>query len=256
MYKKAFAAIPSGTMLFRHSFLMVYNNLGVAARISLPYMGLSALAGGIGFFVFGMLLQVDIPLVQFIGVAGVFCVLGGLVLAGSVISITWHRFVLLGEIPERLFADWRGLNYRAYTIHVLKIVFFIIAISWFLAVLITFLTPQATQFLMPVMLGVILTFVFLRFGIGLVAIALGKNDWGPRKSWRASTDYREAIFVLAVFLTLFNLVPELLSAIVSGPWIFRFVFLCVSAIFMWFSMMVGLCALTTLYGYYVEKRTI
>lgn len=256
MYSKAIEAIPKGWELFGHSFFMVYNNLGAAARISVPWILVSGIAGGFGLYILNKILRLQVPMVQFAGVVGIFALLVALGAISSIIAIQWHRYVLLGEMPQGYLAGWQRLNYRTYTIQVFKILFFIVVLTYFSRLLVALVFYGEGQFFSGLVLSLIVTFVFLRLAIGLPAIALEGKRVGPAQSWKMSKDFREVVFVTALLLTLLNALPEFLSMFISGPTFLSLVPLALFAVLVWFSMMVGVSLLTTLYGVYVEKRSI
>ncbi len=256
MYTKAFQAVPKGWELFKHAVSMVSDNLMPAIRISLPWIVLCAVLVGVGAFVFANMMVAGAPFIQVLGTLGIVMVIVALIVIGSIIAIEWHRYILLDEMPRGYFQGWKKLNYRAYTMQMLKITFFLIVISYFGAVVIVLVTPEATQFLVPVMMGVVLSFVFLRMSIGFAGIALGKRGINPGASWRLSKRFRGVLFVNAVLLTLLNALPEFLRGVLSGPTFLSFIPILLSLAILWFSMMVGVSLLTTLYGHYIEERPI
>ena len=252
----AIGTIRKGWALFLHAFFMVYNNLGAAARISIPWVLVSGIGGGACVFVLDHMLTMQVPMVQFAGVAGVFVLLVVLAAISSIIAIQWHRFVLLGELPSGYLTGWRELPYRAYTIQVLKILFFLVVLSYFSRILIALLFPAESVILSALALSLIVTFVFLRLAIGLPAIALSNDSIGPAKSWEMSKDFREVLFVTSILLTLLNTIPEILGLFTAGVFLLFVLTLIIFVVLVWFSMMVGISLLTTLYGVYVENRPL
>ncbi len=256
MYSKAYAALFKGWELFRHSFFMVFNNLGAAARISVPWILVSGIGGGLGLYIINKMLNLQVPMMQFAGVIGIFALLVALSAISSIIAIQWHRFVLLGEMPAGYLSGWHDLNYRTYTVQVLKILFFLIVLSYFSRTLVALVFYGEGQFFRSFALGSIITFVFLRLAIGLPAIALKGKRIGPAQSWKMSKDFRVVLFVTALLLSLLSALPEFLIIFISGPSSMSLVPLLFALILTWFSMMVGLSILTTFYGVYVEKRSV
>ncbi len=256
MYSKAYAALFKGWELFRHSFLMVFNNLGAAARISVPWILVSAILIGLWMVFIRQLMNTGVATLQILGVLGLFAILIGLSVIGSIIAIKWHRFVLLGEMPQGYLSGWRDLNYRTYTIQVFKILFFMVVLSYFANTLVTLVFFGEGQFFSGLVMSLILTFVFLRLAIGLPAIALKGKRLGPAQSWKMSKDFREVLFVTALLMTLLNSTIEFLSMLIPGPSFVSLVPLSFAIVLVWFSMMAGVSLLTTLYGVYVEKRSI
>lgn len=256
MYSKAIQAVPKGWNLFKHAVSMVSSNLAQAVRISLPWIILIvALVLG-GAFLFRKMVATESPPMQTFATFGVFGVIVAVIIIGSIIAIQWHRYILLDELPRGYFKGWRKLNYWGYTKQILKVSLYLIVISYFGSVLIALVTPEETQFLTPVILSVVLSFVYLRMSIGFTAIAMGKTGLSTGASWRISKDFREVLFVNAVLLALLNALPRFLSFALTGPEFLSFIPDLMSLATMWFSMMVGLSLLTTLYGHYIEKRAI
>lgn len=255
-------AFNQGWLLFWHSLKMVVNNLGPAALISLPRALLVA-----GLFAV-VALSMFIPGAQFIGAIGVFALMIVTVVIVSIIAIQWHRYILLGELPKGYFTGWRELNYRRYSIQMLKLYFLIIiesAIAHWMALSDISFNLLVLYFMI---LGCVSAFVFFRLAIGLPAIALGEEYlWGSdeagngkkpnlRNSWELSENYKGVFFVVAVLFTLLNAIPELLYLYVPILSSFETVFQIVTLIMYWFPIVVSISLITTLYGYYVQKRAI
>lgn len=244
------------------SLWALIRNIGQAARLSaLPFavvvlcaFAVSAIPGLREFF------QGDAAAPQ-VGALGM--VLGFVLLPLSAIvvawvAVSWHRLVLRQVEPGMLPAE-SGRNLLPYAGQSLLIWVLTLAVVFAgvfvlgLAVAATF-DVAATDRLRGVLFTVgfiAFTYLWLRWGIALVGTALEK-PMRMRDAWRATRNSRATVLGVSVFIVVINRLAEgLITAIgnLSLP-----VDLLISATLIWITALMGISALTTLYGYCVEGR--
>ena len=245
-----------GFRIFFHSVSLVFGQLSGAFRVSGALYLMSLVLSAIGFYflppgVFGQ--QPTIP--WQLMVAGVLATLLYLWIA-----VAWHRFVLLDEVPngavptfhqDRLLAYLgRGLQAGAVLLGA-GIALFIISL-----ILLMIGGPSPIAVLV---IGFIALTIFLlisyRLAPMLPAAAIGRPV-GVAAAWTATSGASGTILVLAAISAIASLIIDLpinlLKLMPAGVWlVFAWV-----GIMGWVKLMVGVSILTTLYGVYIEKRTI
>ena len=256
--------------IVKHAILMVVNNFLDALRVS---VGPILLVIGLGLLI-AIVLQID-PMVlmnadpadpeamaaiapQAMGllvfvVAATLIVLFGL----SWIAVAWHRFVLLEEYPRAMPAlrDRPVWPYLGRSI-VLALLLFLVMVP-LLAIVGGVLAPVIlsggvlAQALLSLILGIVFSYLWLRWSLVLPAVAVGR-PMGIGESWRATAPLSSTIVGVSALLALLNSVLGLLAA-PFGPGLAGQI---VAYAASWFTLMVGLSVLTTLYGHVVEGRRL
>lgn len=249
--------------IFRHSFRQVTNNLGAAARVSLvPF--LIAVLGIVAVFILA-------------GVSGRFREMGGmtpgavfLILIGVLvylamtitIAVNWHRFVLLNE-PVTWWPQFHGARILRYFGRSLLIGLIFGAalgiVSTVLAVVMRGgsdgVLGVAILMIVAVLLGLP---VFWRLSASLPGAAV--EGAGISAAWSNTRGAWGALLMLSVFYIGFALMTGVVSGIFTVLAAKSSVFVLVKVIWElaigWFTMMLVLSILTTLYGHYVEKRAL
>lgn len=246
-----------GWKIFVHSLRMVLRNWRAALRIFLvPSL--------IGVALFALSLPMigdsDLSTVEasagLIAVAVIFISIFALIVIMFWCVVSWHRFVLLEEMPQGWVPTFRMDRILSYMGHgfLLTLVVMVCAIPALLLITVAAKILPVTMW--PILgstVGVLISSVIYRISAVLPAAALGKSiKLGA--AFKATEGATGSFIVLAFILVaanyLFNLtVPVLLSvSLVLGTVV------SVSA----FSIMgiVNISILTTIYGHYVEGRQI
>ncbi len=261
--------ISQAISIFTHSFKMVLNNLGVAARISIPILILLALFIGLSFFAF-ITLILDTALAIPIGIIGVFIALVATLIVGSIIAISWHRFVLLGEMPKSDFSDWKDFNYKDYSIQIFKASLIMLLLVIPFIIIISFLGGglsddmgnfNSNQLFIEISsfaFAVLYSYIFFRMTIGLPAIAINGERYNFGQSFNKTKEFHGVIFVLSIIAVGVNQAFSWLAYLfpMSGFGVVAIivaVFLIASS---WLMSIVGISVLTTLYGHYIEGRDL
>ncbi len=171
------------------------------------------------------------------------------------ISVLWHRYVLLEQIPETvvppLYLD-KILRYLGKTIQLsLFLGVVVVAMGLLLGfALELFLGVFAAMAIPLILLGVML---YLSYRLALVfpAVALGES-MSFKTSWEKTTAASGAIAQLAVIAVVFVILIQVPSNM--NPDTTSVINLTYAYVVGWIVMMVGISVLTTLYGIYVEGR--
>ena len=246
--------------LLRHAIKMILDNIGEAIKASaVPVILLFLLA-----VVFGSAIPTIDPSMTpdelaAINLGAVFgnlliMVVGYLILFGW-LAVTWHRFILLGEYPGPVPA-FAGKNVGAYIGQL--VILFLVLIGVGLAValaggLVTMILPVFAA-LVGAVLFVLLGVVYLRLALTLPAVAVGAR-LGLREAWEVTKPHAGTfvgIFFLLVLLRIVMALPGLLMASIG----LGLVAVALNLLASWFTMIVGVGILTTLYGHIVEGREL
>jgi hypothetical protein len=249
--------------IFRHSFRQVTNNLGAAARVSLVPFLISVL--GI-VVVFGLA-----------GVSGRFWGTGAmtpgamfLILIGVLvylamtisIAVNWHRFVLLNE-PVTWWPRFHGARILRYFWRSLLIGLIFGAALGIVSMTLAVVMQGGSEgglgvailMIVAVLLGLPL---FWRLSASLPGAAL--EGAGISDAWSKTRGAWGALLMLAVFYIGFALLTGVVGGIFTVLAAKASVFVIVKVIWElaigWFTMMLVLSILTTLYGHYVEQREL
>jgi hypothetical protein len=249
-----------GWEIVRHSFAMLYRNLGNALRISVGPILIALVAAFLILGVFGSgvdTLTEDIeqdklpPGLALAVLLNLFLFL----FVSAWIAVAWHRFILLEDYPGLLppLAGRPVWRYAGKTI-LLALVMALVTFpaGFVIGVISGVLQDSGTGLFSTLALGLALyiSYMSLRFGIVLPATAVSR-PMGFGEAWRATAPYATAILGTCVILILINTGVSLVSAILPAP-LAGLLGLATS----WISIMLGISILTTLYGVIVERRTL
>jgi hypothetical protein len=249
-----------GWEIVRHSFAMLFRNLGNALRISVGPILIGLVAGFLILGAFGSgvdtlteeIEQDKLPP----GLAlAVLLNLFLFLFVSAWIAVAWHRFILLEDYPGLLppLAGRPIWPYLGKTLLLGLVMFFaMIPAGLVISVLAGLFGGAGDSLFSFIGLGLALyiSYMWLRFGIVLPATAVSRT-MGFGEAWRATAPYATAILGTCVILILINTGVSLVSTILPLP-LARLLSLATS----WISIMLGISVLTTLYGVIVERRTL
>jgi hypothetical protein len=263
---------------FKHVWATVFNNAGAAFRISWPWLLVIAILTA--FFVASsptlsgvsasktsegrILLLFSLLIVIFL-------------LAFASIAVNWHRFVLLDEMPKGLQVlridgqVWRYLG-NLFLIGLIVGLPFGISASVLVKLLGNCCLPNPmlgrSMFDPPVIFGMLVFFGLLlalnvivtRLAIKLPAVALGRRDYGLGQAWNDSAGNFFPIMGYACLIGVSVLAPQKFLEWVSGNMenslglLGTIQVVVVSVVVQWVALIVGISALTSLYGFFAERR--
>jgi len=237
-----------------HSYRMIANNLLVAFRIALmPWVLMIILVFVSNLIRFGhpIPLPEDMGNLLQLGSGSAFWILLFIAAYVSVytwVIVGWHRFVLLGEVPNGWLPNWRGRQNLDYFIKGILIGLILLIPVMVFGFVIAFIGTTALQ---SVLVATLFWFLFMRLSLVLPAAALGV----PMKiseTWAVTKNASMTILGLAVILMGLNIVMGLFEKILAGHGIIMLVALFLNAV-------IGLLIasiLTTLYGVLIEEREL
>lgn len=248
--------------IFRHSVRQVVGNLPGALRVSLVPVAIQvavmlALAGVAGPT--GGLLEPAAPDAGF--VLGTILALVVVVATALWIAVAWHRYVLLSEEPKGFVPAFHGDRIAAYLLrslaYLVVLVVVAVVLSFVQSAIANALSVSSVSAFMILMLVIVLMptlTVGLRLSSGLPGAAIGATG-DFTAGWRATTGATGDIAGLAVILVLAQTALQLVGFALSSAdlSILSFAWEVVTS---WLVTMVGVSVLTTLYGHYVEGRTL
>lgn len=186
--------------------------------------------------------------------------------AFSSIAIGWHRYILLDEIPRgwsRLRIDAAVWQYFGYTL----LLFLNFAAGLFVVLVVgVLLRALVGEFMrIPSLLAYIAAVLysvgtFYRLGVKLPAISLERKDFRMSDAWTATEGNHVELMGLGLLFSLSALALALVVATASwgvaqmGVSFLVFISMAVQIIFHWIVTIMGVTLLTSLYGFFVEKR--
>ncbi|MFT3986382.1 hypothetical protein [Aestuariivirga sp.] len=200
-------------------------------------------------------------------------VLMAVAIAGTIalasIAVNWHRYVLLDEIPDgrRLRLDatvWRYIGNSLLILLILGLVWvaILIAATFLAAILNTIIgrTAGAVLATIVVLAFAVLVAAFYRLSVKLPAIALGRQDYRFQNAWADTTGNNARLIGLVLLICLaaiamlaINMVIRL--ALLSFPGVAgTVVAIAVNLVIQWILTILLVTTLTSLYGFFGEKR--
>lgn len=240
--------------MFVHSVRLVFNNLDAALRVSLVLYLVQAASQVASYSAApadaaigpGGQLYTDITA----GEALMLFVLGLASVVSSLwIAVAWHRFVLLSETPQGWLPRWPstaifGYLWRSILVGLLVSVIVIPVI---------FLTSLLGPVLMIAAVVGVGSYVFFRVSPVLPAIALGtKMSFGDAID--ATRSGGSTLFGLAGLMIVGSLLLQIPTMLSGDP--NSVISLVYGIVIGWFATMIGISLLTTVYGHFVEGRSI
>ena len=249
--------------ILTHSVRMLLNNLPAAFRVSIVLY--------LGIIVINYINQVR--LIQLVEQSGgtirmsdlqtpsfmlpTFALIFVSLLLGFWISIAWHRYILLQDLPDGIIPPVSGGAILAYLWLCLQIAVAIIlvivgalfAIGFILAIAGITISATFVSFVTTI-IGLIF---FYRLCPVLPAAAIGKK-LTLSKAWSATRGQTGTIVTLALIGGFVVLVIKLPSMFGGDP--LSIINLTYAAVTGWFTMLIGVSVMTTFYGHFVEGRKI
>jgi hypothetical protein len=265
--------LPIGSTI-SHMLSSTLNNLGFALRAQWPWMAVMAAIfaviatttniplgatpeaneayfranpGELGWFIFLMFFGIVVALLAF-----------------SSIAVAWHRYVLLDEVPQgmaRLRIDgtvWRYFG-NIFLIGLLLIVA-MLPLTLLIIPLMSIHPVVGVAGALAYVVVIILPIIY-RLSIKLPAIALERRDFKLGDAWTASAGNWWQIMGVGVVATLLSWIVGLLMALVSkllnvtlGDTIGFWIDIVLQTGVNWVVTIMGITLLTSLYGFFVEKR--
>ena len=251
-----------GVNLFMHSVRLVLGDWRNALRVT----GLLYLIYAIPALVLGLLFPVNTTVQspeQAMAAMSSFAPVGiitGLLMAAVYVwlAVTWHRYILLDEQPSGQLPAFHQSEMLAYAGN--AILLWLISLVVFIVV---GLVTSPLAFLGPIgaiLIGVVVLAVALivgyRLGLVLPSRAVGQRlTFG--EAWAATKGQNGTVLVLAVVSAIAAVViniPAMVLAVIPGiGGILATIWQLGTG---WVTLVVGVSILTTLYGVFVEKRSI
>ncbi len=255
-----------GGKIVWHSFRLLFINLSNAMKISFgPYaLGIALCAA--------ILVALGVPLravtsgqvnPQVAGGAAFLAVILCLVIilfVSSWVAVAWHRYVLLEEYPTGFLPALSGRPVWPYLGRAVLLTLVIVLLAIPLGMVVGLVAfgmageepSLALVLLVGVIMGAILTWVWMRLGLVLPAAAVDR-PFGMGESWSRTAPLSGAIFVAVLIVMALNAAVDYLFGSLLGEGV---VTQLLSLFVNWVSLMVGISILTTLYGVVVEGRSI
>lgn len=246
--------------LLKHAINMILNNIGEALKASaVPLILLFVL----GMFVGGPLAELQsvtditqLEQVDLMAVAGSVLILliGYLVIFGW-LAVAWHRFILLGEYPGPVPA-FAGSNVVSYIVQLVILIVILVAIGIVIGLiggLIGSIIPIFGALISIAMLFV-LGYIYLRLALTLPAVAVGAR-LGIREAWESTGPHSGTFLGIFFLLALLRIVAALPGVLLNSLGL-DIVAVAVDLMATWFTLMVGVGILTTLYGHIIEGRPL
>ena len=244
-----------GFKILLHSVRLILRNWRVALRLSSPLVLLLVLSP----IVFGVdyLQQTDSDALG--NTSGASSTIAGLLqfLAGLWVAVAWHRYVLMEEDSGALIPPLNAARIVAYFTQGLKIFLLLLCGGILTAILLAVLgsssAGESASALIVISVIVGAFWVFYRLSPVLPAAALDTQA-SIRGAWNVTRSLSGAILVLVLLLGVLSFVLVVVIEpiqYISGP-----MYLALSSIQIWFTVMVGVSILTTIYGVAVENRAL
>lgn len=264
----------------KHVANTVLNNLDIAFKLSWPWIVALVLFMILAAIVGPSQADLAAGTVKPSGAFFVFMVIYVLVflVAFASIAVNWHRYILLNEVPSGLqilrtdALVWRYIGNSLLAVLILSIPYAILGLP-----LLTYLASRCcavgfdpamaqdipfiiVSFWPMLILVVFFTAVLYRLTSKLPAVALGRRDYGFGAAMTDTAGNTFQLMGLAVILMVglwapFWLLSVLDQKLFSGMGI---VGIAVSALlqlaYQWFSLIIGISLLTSLFGFFAEKR--
>lgn len=251
----------NGMDIVRHGVDMLLRNLGMALRISvgpfvilaLATLALGAVGLGVGHSMMGGASDAAMGAAMAGGLLGGLLWLLLYLVTFAWVAVAWHRYVLLEEAPAGLLPAFRSELVWPYLGRSILLALVMIAVAIPVS-LVLGLVAASQSMVATVLAGILmwlaLGWIGMRLSLVLPARAVDKPI-GMGDSWAATAPAAGAIALLVFLLAVINVVLGLIFG--QAPGILGGL---LSIVLQWFTTMLGLSILTTLYGALVERRQL
>jgi hypothetical protein len=240
--------------IFTHSLQMIFNNFAQVMRIILVPLGI-----GIGLLVLFASVGVSLEGTNAEGATG--AQIGGMILLAVVliglalwVVVAWHRYILLAEHPQ----GWvptprtdRMMSYFGYSL-ILSLVMIGLLLPLALVLGVFGAAASVAVPILSVCVIVALNFVFFRLSTILPAAAIGK-PLTLKEAWTATEGSSVTILILVLILGVAQFALQLLLGLLLLAPVIGIVLMAVGTAL---SALINISIMTTLYGYYIEKRAL
>ena len=238
-----------GLKLFMHSVRLLFDNLRTALRITgLVYLLCILLPS----FLFVRGEQPPTPEQMLLQSAAAVVSLAG----GMWIAVAWHRYILLGEMPNGLLPEFNGrrvLSYFGWSILLGLILLPVIIATALVGVGLGSIGGPAAIIVAGLVSVFAVTAVLYRMAPILPALAVDRR-LRLGEAWQATSGATGDILVLTLLTAIMVTFIDVPALAFTGPT--AFLGLAWQAVTGWFILLVGVGIMTTLYGHYVEGRPI
>ena len=181
-------------------------------------------------------------------------------LVNSSFAVHWHRYILLDEVPgmfDTFRLDGRVWHYFGNSLLImLALIIPSIALALPFVFIAAVFSPQLATLGIVVGVLIVVSIGFLRLGLKLPAIALGVIDFRFTDAWRASAG--NSVRIAAIFLITIAFALLAASVIValneSGAFLGVVLGFILQIVVNWFLTFFAITLLTSLYGFFVQKR--
>ncbi|KAB7613738.1 hypothetical protein F9L33_10215 [Amylibacter sp. SFDW26] len=243
-----------------HSYRMIADNLSDVIRITfVPWLAILALLFASNNVRFGTMFPepMDITNLSDETTEAFLITLAILIVTLCVylwVIVGWHRFILLGEGPNRFFPNWHGDQNIAYFLSSLMIFLtMIIPMLIFGAIVasIGISGGYTVFFIMSFLFSLFIWFIGTRISLVLPAAAIG-TPMKISESWEATEGENMTIFKLALMLSAITAIVGLLVKAIA----FNIVGILLAQLLNGLLGLYSVSIITTLYGVLIEKREL
>jgi hypothetical protein len=175
-------------------------------------------------------------------------------------AVTWHNYILRDEMPRGLALLRIDGTVLRYFGNFLLLSLIMVGVAIPAAAVSSLLGVAGAVFLLPYVFLVMMP-VFYRFSIKLPAIAIGRKDFSMRDAWNFSAHNWWQIVGLVMLSILLSLVVGIAASAFGfvvqnllGGYAGVVIDTIVQLVVQWFFTILGITMLTSLYGFFVEKR--
>jgi hypothetical protein len=273
----------SAFRMLRHAVFSVLRNFGAGVGFAWPWLiVLTVVAGGLSALVYQSGFG-QVPEDRTRGLATFFiAVVIGLavyLVAFASIAVNWHRYILLDDASpglQRLRIDRHVLRYmwRAFlavlatvALTTVPIIAFLFAVGALLLIADKTGTDHSliksiSQLLLSAFVASFAGALFFRSALALPAVAIGRTDIGITLGWEATLGHFWGLVGIGFGSWLIHMTFQLMifgasyAAGALGSVVSLCLLLGVAVAAAWFLTFFGMTLLTSLYGYFIEKRAI